>query len=119
MSSELVRKTATELAAAISAGEVSAAEVTQAHLDRIAAVDDRVKAFLHVAGDDALAQARAVDDKRSRGEAWARWPGPGRGERPVRHDRDADDLRVEDPRGLDAAVRADDHRRGCATPAPS
>jgi aspartyl-tRNA(Asn)/glutamyl-tRNA(Gln) amidotransferase subunit A len=69
MSGELVRKTATELAAAISAGEVSAAEVTQAHLDRIAAVDDRVKAFLHVAGDDALAQARAVDDKRSRGEA--------------------------------------------------
>jgi aspartyl-tRNA(Asn)/glutamyl-tRNA(Gln) amidotransferase subunit A len=66
---ELVRKTATELAAAISAGEVSAVEVTQAHLDQIAAVDDRVKAFLHVAGDDALAQARAVDDKRSRGEA--------------------------------------------------
>jgi aspartyl-tRNA(Asn)/glutamyl-tRNA(Gln) amidotransferase subunit A len=52
----------------MAAGEVSAAEVTTAHLDRIAAVDDRVKAFLHVAGDLALAQARAVDAKRKAGE---------------------------------------------------
>jgi aspartyl-tRNA(Asn)/glutamyl-tRNA(Gln) amidotransferase subunit A len=67
MASELTRRTATELAAAISGGEVSAAEVTQAHLDRIAEVDGRVKAFLHVSADDALAQARAVDDKRANG----------------------------------------------------
>jgi aspartyl-tRNA(Asn)/glutamyl-tRNA(Gln) amidotransferase subunit A len=69
MASELTRKTATELAAAISEGEVSAVEVTQAHLDRIAEVDGRVKAFLHVSADDALAQARAVDDQRARGAA--------------------------------------------------
>ena len=36
---ELTRMTAAELAAAIAAGEVSALEVTDAHLDRIAAVD--------------------------------------------------------------------------------
>jgi aspartyl-tRNA(Asn)/glutamyl-tRNA(Gln) amidotransferase subunit A len=66
--SELIKKTATELAAAITAGEVSAAEVTQAHLDRIGAVDGEVKAFLHVAADDALAQAREVDRKRAAGE---------------------------------------------------
>jgi aspartyl-tRNA(Asn)/glutamyl-tRNA(Gln) amidotransferase subunit A len=66
--SELIKKTAAELAAAIAAGEVSAAEVTQAHLDRIGAVDGEVKAFLHVAADDALAQARAVDRKRAAGE---------------------------------------------------
>jgi aspartyl-tRNA(Asn)/glutamyl-tRNA(Gln) amidotransferase subunit A len=66
--SELIKKTATELAAAIIAGEVSAAEVTQAHLDRIGAVDGEVKAFLHVAADDALAQAREVDRKRAAGE---------------------------------------------------
>ncbi len=66
--SELIRKTAAELAAAITAGEVSAAEVTQAHLDRIAAVDGKVKAFLHVAADDALAQAREVDRRRAAGE---------------------------------------------------
>jgi aspartyl-tRNA(Asn)/glutamyl-tRNA(Gln) amidotransferase subunit A len=66
--SELIKKTAAELAAAIAAGEVSAAEVTQAHLDRIGAVDGEVKAFLHVAADDALAQAREVDRKRAAGE---------------------------------------------------
>jgi aspartyl-tRNA(Asn)/glutamyl-tRNA(Gln) amidotransferase subunit A len=66
--SELIKKTAAELAAAIAAGEVSAAEVTQAHLDRIGAVDGEVKAFLHVAADDAMAQAREVDRKRAAGE---------------------------------------------------
>src|SRR5215470_12437131 len=69
MASELTSKTATELAAAITGGEASAVEVTQAHLDRIAEVDGRVKAFLHIAADEALAQARAVDEKRSRGES--------------------------------------------------
>ena len=61
---ELTRMTAAELSAALAAGEVSATEVTQAHLDRIAAVDDRVHAFLHVAADSALAQAAAVDEER-------------------------------------------------------
>ena len=65
---ELITITAADLSAAMAAGEVSAAEVTTAHLDRIAAVDDRVKAFLHVAGDDALAQAREVDARRKAGE---------------------------------------------------
>ena len=65
---ELITMTAAELSAALAAGEVSAAEVTTAHLDRIAAVDNKVKAFLHVAGDDALAQAREVDSKRKAGE---------------------------------------------------
>jgi aspartyl-tRNA(Asn)/glutamyl-tRNA(Gln) amidotransferase subunit A len=66
--SELIKKTAAELAAAMTAGEASAVEVTQAHLDRIGAVDGEVQAFLHVAGDDALAQAREVDRKRAAGE---------------------------------------------------
>jgi aspartyl-tRNA(Asn)/glutamyl-tRNA(Gln) amidotransferase subunit A len=65
---ELITMTAAELSAAMAAGEVSAAEVTTAHLDQIAAVDGRVKAFLHVAGDAALAQAREVDSKRAAGE---------------------------------------------------
>jgi aspartyl-tRNA(Asn)/glutamyl-tRNA(Gln) amidotransferase subunit A len=67
--SELTKKTAAELAAAMTAGEVSATEVTQAHLDQIGAVDGEVRAFLHVAADDALAQARAVDRKRAAGES--------------------------------------------------
>src|SRR5215831_12355062 len=66
---ELITMTAADLSAAMAAGEVSAAEVTTAHLDRIAAVDDRVKAFLHVAADDALARAREVDAKRKAGQS--------------------------------------------------
>jgi aspartyl-tRNA(Asn)/glutamyl-tRNA(Gln) amidotransferase subunit A len=65
---ELITMTAAELSAAMAAGEVSAADVTEAHLDRIAAVDDRVKAFLHVAADDARARAREVDARRKAGE---------------------------------------------------
>ena len=66
--SELIKKSAAELAAAVAAGEASAVEIATAHLDRIAAVDDKVRAFLHVATDDALAQAREVDRKRAAGE---------------------------------------------------
>ncbi|MFZ2042812.1 MAG: amidase family protein, partial [Trebonia sp.] len=65
---ELITMTAAELSAAMAAGDVSAADVTEAHLDRIAAVDDRVKAFLHVAADDARARAREVDARRKAGE---------------------------------------------------
>jgi aspartyl-tRNA(Asn)/glutamyl-tRNA(Gln) amidotransferase subunit A len=60
-SEELVRFTAAETAARIAAKDVSAVEVAQAHLDRIAAVDDRVHAFLHVGSESALDQARRVD----------------------------------------------------------
>jgi len=59
---DLTRLTAAELAARIQAKEVSSVEVTQAHLDRIAKVDDQVHAFLHVSADRALNAARAVDE---------------------------------------------------------
>jgi aspartyl-tRNA(Asn)/glutamyl-tRNA(Gln) amidotransferase subunit A len=68
MTTELTRMTAAELAAAIATGETSAVEVTQAHLDRIGSVDERVHAFLHVAADAALAAAAAVDQRRKAGE---------------------------------------------------
>ena len=64
----LTRRTAGELAALLQAREVSSVEVTQAHLDRIADVDDAVHAFLHVSADEALAAARAVDARRAAGE---------------------------------------------------
>jgi aspartyl-tRNA(Asn)/glutamyl-tRNA(Gln) amidotransferase subunit A len=70
--SELTRMTAAGLSAALARREVSAAEVTQAHLERIAAVDDRVHAFLHVAAERALEAARSVDERRAAGED----PGP-------------------------------------------
>ena len=63
MSKELIHHTAAETASAIASGQVSAVEVAQAHLDRIAAVDERVHAFLHVDTEGALAAAAAVDAK--------------------------------------------------------
>ncbi|GAA0940545.1 MULTISPECIES: Asp-tRNA(Asn)/Glu-tRNA(Gln) amidotransferase subunit GatA [Streptomyces violaceusniger group] len=65
---DLTRLTAAEIAARIASGEVTAVEVTEAHLARIEAVDEKVHAFLHVDREGALAQARAVDAKRERGE---------------------------------------------------
>jgi aspartyl-tRNA(Asn)/glutamyl-tRNA(Gln) amidotransferase subunit A len=67
MGSDLTRLTAAEIAAAVASGDVSAVEVTQAHLDRIVAVDPDVHAFLHVAGIGALAAAEDVDRKRAAG----------------------------------------------------
>jgi len=66
--SELIRKDASELAGLVSSGEVSAVEVAQAHLDRIAAVDGDVHAFLYVDTEGALASAAAVDAKVKAGE---------------------------------------------------
>ena len=68
MSAELTRMTAAGLAEAIKSGETSAVEVTQAHLDRIAAVDGQVHAFLHVDADGAVAAARSVDERLAAGE---------------------------------------------------
>jgi len=65
---DLIRQSAATLAQAIAEAEVSAREVTQAHLDRIAEVDDRVHAFLHVDAAGALATADAVDAQRAAGE---------------------------------------------------
>jgi aspartyl-tRNA(Asn)/glutamyl-tRNA(Gln) amidotransferase subunit A len=68
MDGDLTRMTAAALAAAIAAGEVSALEVTDAHLARIEAADPRVHAFLHVAAGQARQAARAVDARRAAGE---------------------------------------------------
>jgi aspartyl-tRNA(Asn)/glutamyl-tRNA(Gln) amidotransferase subunit A len=78
-STDLTRRTAADLAAALAGGEVSAVEVARAYLDRIAEVDgtrgddgrangDGVHAFLHVAREQALADAAGVDAARVAGE---------------------------------------------------
>ncbi len=63
----LIHKTAAELADALAAGETTSVELTQAHLDRIAAVDGAVHAFLHVDAEGALAQAAESDARRAAG----------------------------------------------------
>ena len=64
---DLVRRTAADLGVAMGAREVSSEDVTRAHLERIAAVDGEVHAFLHVDVDGALAAARRVDERRADG----------------------------------------------------
>ena len=64
----LVGRTAAELAALVRTGEVSALEVTDAHLERIEALDGEVRSFLCVATDTARAAAVGVDAARARGD---------------------------------------------------
>jgi aspartyl-tRNA(Asn)/glutamyl-tRNA(Gln) amidotransferase subunit A len=66
--SDLTTMSAAELARALTAGEVSAVEAAGAHLERIAAAEPKVHAFLHVDREGALDAARAVDAARARGD---------------------------------------------------
>jgi len=63
---------ARELAAAVRSGQRSAREVTEEALAAVAARDVELHVFLEVLGDEALAQADAVDGTVARGED----PGP-------------------------------------------
>ncbi len=57
-----------EIAARVGRGEWKAADLVERSLARIAALDPRVRAFLHVSADLARRQAEAVDGRVSRGE---------------------------------------------------
>jgi aspartyl-tRNA(Asn)/glutamyl-tRNA(Gln) amidotransferase subunit A len=72
---DLVRLTIHELLDLLRAGKVSAVEVTRAYLDRIAQVDPRIRAYLTVTQEGALAQAEAVDEARKAGVRLGRLAG--------------------------------------------
>ncbi len=59
--SDLIKLTAAQLAQKIASREVSAVEVTKAHLEQIEKVDDQVHAFLYVNTQGALAAAEQAD----------------------------------------------------------
>ncbi|MGW7448640.1 amidase [Kitasatospora sp. NPDC054795] len=61
-------KPATELAAAVRTGEVSAVEVVDDHLDRIAEVNPYLNAVTQLLADRARAAARETDRRRAAGE---------------------------------------------------
>ncbi|EHL96752.1 Amidase [Acetobacteraceae bacterium AT-5844] len=69
---ELWRLTATEIAARVASRSVSAREVTQAALERLAAVNPAINAVVQEMPEEALAAADAVDAALARGEN----PGP-------------------------------------------
>lgn len=65
--SDLTRLSAAALSEKLVAGDISSVEATRAHLDRIAAVDADVHAFLHVS-DHALDVAAEIDRRRAAGD---------------------------------------------------
>jgi aspartyl-tRNA(Asn)/glutamyl-tRNA(Gln) amidotransferase subunit A len=66
---DVTRLDAATLGAKIAAKELSSVEVTRAYLDRIAETDGEYRAFLHVAGENALAAAADVDAAVAAGDA--------------------------------------------------
>src|SRR5215469_16663658 len=65
MADELVNLTASEAAAEIARGAISAQDYVRACLDRIEALDGEIRAFAHLDREHALAQARALDERRA------------------------------------------------------
>src|SRR5262245_23229884 len=63
--------TITEARALLDRGEITSVELTQALLDRIAAVDNQVRAFLAIDDEYALEQARIADEQRRAGRGRA------------------------------------------------
>jgi aspartyl-tRNA(Asn)/glutamyl-tRNA(Gln) amidotransferase subunit A len=62
-------KTLAELSAGLSAGQFSSVELTGHFLGRIECFDGRLNSFITVTAEQALAQARAADERCARGEA--------------------------------------------------
>ena len=63
-----IHSTAADMASALAAKEISSIELTKQHLYRIASVDGKINAFLHIDNAGALEQAEAIDKKRASGE---------------------------------------------------
>src|SRR5260370_37250240 len=69
MASELNKLTIAEAAAKLRAREIAATQLTRDCLDRIAAAEQKLHAFLSVTGKEALEQARAADARLAAGNA--------------------------------------------------
>ena len=64
-----IDRAATQLLQDLESRKVSSVELTRAYLDQIKRHDDRVKAFLLVDPDAALARAKEIDDRRAAGKS--------------------------------------------------
>jgi aspartyl-tRNA(Asn)/glutamyl-tRNA(Gln) amidotransferase subunit A len=69
VTTDLIRLGAAEMARLLAEKEVSSVELTRAHLDRTADVDQEVQAYLHVDAEGALRTAAEVDQRRIAGES--------------------------------------------------
>ncbi len=64
----LIDLTLTSAREMLRSGEISAVDLTKAYLERIAAVDPQIQAFLMVTADRALADAKRADEARANGD---------------------------------------------------
>ncbi len=69
MADEITFSSLTDLADRLAAGQLSAVEITQACINRTGAVDEQVRGFNSTDAEDALAQARAADERRAAGQS--------------------------------------------------
>jgi aspartyl-tRNA(Asn)/glutamyl-tRNA(Gln) amidotransferase subunit A len=72
---DLVWKSATDLARALEAREVSSTEITEALIGHIDAVEPRISAFLERTSERALEGARAADERRAAGSSLSSYDG--------------------------------------------
>ena len=68
MKNEIISLTAHECHSKFMKGELSAEQIIQAHLNRIAEADGRVNAFVTVFNTRAMEKAKALDQKRAQGK---------------------------------------------------
>ncbi len=66
---DLWRLSISEASESLARREISAVELTRAHLDRIEDVEGRVRAFVTVTDQDALREAEEIDRRRAEGQA--------------------------------------------------
>ena len=64
----ILKLSAQQMAEKLESGQLTAVELTQECLNRIKEIDDKVNAFLYVDSEGALKTAKAVDEKRAKGE---------------------------------------------------
>ena len=74
-SSLLTSATAAELINLLKGGSVSSVEITQAFIQRIQAVDQKVHAFLHLDEEDMINQAKSSDQRRAQGKSFGQLDG--------------------------------------------
>ena len=67
--SDLIKLTIAEAQAKLRKREISSRELTRACLDRVAAVEPKLNAFITVTDSEAMAQAEAADARLARGDA--------------------------------------------------
>ena len=65
---ELYEYTVHELVEKLEKGEVTSVEITKSYFDRIKEIDPKVKAYVSLMEEEAMAKAKEVDEKRANGE---------------------------------------------------